>query len=248
MRQVSNKGKIDHSPTVIEFFGLPGAGKTTIANELVQALREHGYDALTATDFIRWLSAQPRLRKLGFLVADLQALCRQLFWCTLFSFTLHPLRGISPSKTGRVPYINLCFERYLDSLGDSVVVMDQANVQLIWSVAAFSSRYNKRLLFRVSRETLGARARRFVCLTPNVEETSQRLQARATSQGRFDVLEEQRVGDALDNASRIVEDLKSALKRDQRVVTEINATLPPDKNAEGLLAQILQELPQRDQR
>jgi len=243
MPQVSIARRVDCPPTVIEFFGLPGAGKTTIANYLADALQARGYHVQTTTDFVRWLSEQSRQRKLGFLISKLHDASRQLFWCVLFSIQMRPLGAISLSKIARVPYLNLCFDRYLDTLGDTIAVMDQANMQLIWSVGAFSSRHNKGLLHHACKAALGAHPRLFACLTPNILETSQRLQSRASNHSRFDALRGVQLGYALGNASRIITDLRTILDQEDQDLVDIDITLPPEENAKRLVSQFLEALP-----
>jgi hypothetical protein len=226
-------------PIVIEFFGLPGAGKTTIANCFTEALRARGYRVQTANDFVLWLSQQPKLKKLGFLLSDLRNAIRQLFCCTLFGLRLRPIKALSFSRIVRVPYINLCFERYLDTLGRTVVVMDQANMQLIWSIGAFASRYDKASLNEACTATLGTHLRYYACLTPDPAETSLRLQGRKSNHSRFDNLDDEQLHFALGNASGIVTDLHTILDQKGRHVTVIDATLPPDENSKHLISHFL---------
>ena len=230
----------DRPPTVIEFFGLPGAGKTTVANYLAEVLRERGYDVQTTADFVSWLSKQTKLKKLGFLVANLHGACHQLFWCMLFGIRLRPLKAISFSRIVRVPYINVCFERYLNTLDNAVVVMDQANMQLVWSIGAFSMRYDKVLLRRACKATVRTHPHYFVCLIPNVVETSERLHARKSNDSRFDALRSVQLNRALGNASRIVTDIRGFLDQEDRDLVDIDSTLAPEENAHRL-ASLLQE-------
>jgi len=233
----------DSSPIVIEFFGLPGAGKTTIANHLAEVLRKRGYEVRTAVDFIDWLAQQSKLTKLGFLISGMRGACRQLFWCTLFGIRMSPPSAISFSRIIRVPYINVCFERYLATANRMIVVMDQANVQLIWSIGALAAEYDRRLLFRACEAVTDGRPRYFVCLTPNVPSTCQRLITRDTSQSRFDGLRHADLSGALKSASRLILDIKNILKDQSRHLSSVDSTMDPRRNACGLADRYLNEHP-----
>ena len=230
---MSKTNQIDYSndsPIVIEFFGLPGAGKTTIANYLSQNLREHGYNVRTSDDFVQWLSQQTKIKKIGFVISNLGSALTQWFWCIMFSYGAQPFSAVSLPHILRVPYVNTCFDRYLKTLDDHIVIMDQANVQLIWSIGAFSVRYDKNLLHRACQAVL-QKKRDYVCLVPDLVSNFERIKKRKTQHSRFDHINDQQLSRALSNSSNIIVDLCDFICKEGARIIDIDANLTPEENA-----------------
>ena len=51
-------------PTVVEFIGIPGSGKTTLCTAIVSDLRQEGFTVITEHDYFRWMK-RPSYKKLG---------------------------------------------------------------------------------------------------------------------------------------------------------------------------------------
>ena len=232
--------RIDHGnkfPIVIEFFGLPGAGKTTIANYLSQKLRKHGCNVRTSDDFVQWLSRQKKIQKIGFVISSLGTAFLQLFWCVIFACGMRPFSAISLARILRVPYVNICFNRYLKTLDNQIVIMDQANVQLIWSIGAFSIQYKKKILRRVSK-AVSQEKHNYVCLVLDAKNNSERIKNRPTQHSRFDHLSEAQLNLALPNASNIISDIREFIAGEGMSLTDINARNTCEINSDRIYSVI----------
>ena len=220
---------------VVEFFGLPGAGKSTVAAALVAALKGQGIAVHTTDDFVTWLARQSRFRKLAILVSNGPWAGRQLWSALRFGLSLRPAAGFSLPRIVLMPFINCCFDRYLSLNRDAVVIMDQANTQLVWSVGAYAASYDAQLLRDLSRAARGRGPTTFAFVSASVRVSAERIRQRASSGSRFDKEPSAGIQDALYASANLMTELASGLASDGQRVIELDATAPVDVNARRLL-------------
>lgn len=223
---------------VVEFLGLPGAGKSTIARALVAALQAEGIAVRTTDDFVAWLARQSRLRKLAILVRNGSWAGRQLWTALRFGLSLRPLAGFSLSRVVLVPFINCCFEAYRAQDRAAVLVMDQANMQLVWSVGAYAERHDARLLHELSRVARGRSLTLFAFISASPEVSAERIRLRPSALSRFDRETPSGLADALNGAARLMDDLAGSLKRDGGALVELDATASVEVNARRLFVAV----------
>lgn len=63
-RAASRRARRSRGPTVVEFIGIPGSGKTTLCTAIVADLRRDGLEVTTEHDYFRWMK-RPPYRKVG---------------------------------------------------------------------------------------------------------------------------------------------------------------------------------------
>jgi thymidylate kinase len=171
-------------PTIVEFVGLPGAGKTTVARRLVAHLTSCGYrcgerrpiggvDIDRATRYARYASV---------LAATPAALPSALrFWLTVRPLALSRLRQalMLPAWSYRL--------RDERDRGCDMAILDEGVVQTAWSVLVNGSRYDDAALRAALRSVLhGARCSfAFVYFDLDVATAVGRLGRRSTMASRF---------------------------------------------------------------
>jgi thymidylate kinase len=226
---------------VVEFLGLPGAGKSTVATKLVAALQAEGIAVRTTDDFVAWLARQSRRRKLAILIGNWLWAGRQLWSALRFGLSLRPLAGFSLSRIIMVPFINCCFEAYRAQDRATVLIMDQANMQLVWSVGAYGDRYDAHLLHALSRIARGRSPTIFAFISASPEVSAERIRQRPSNLSRFDRETPSRLAKAMNGAARLMDELAGCLKRDGGAVVELDATAPVELNAERLFKAVVGE-------
>lgn len=83
---------------------------------------------------------------------------------------------------GAASFVNCCFERYLHVHKTSVVIMDQANMQLVWSVGAYGLGLPGARLREFLQHSLRAGAAPFAFVAASPAVVSERIRQRLMSQ------------------------------------------------------------------
>jgi thymidylate kinase len=234
-----------HGAPVVEFLGLPGAGKSTVALALVAALQAEGIAVRTTDDFVAWLASQSRLRKLAILVHNGAWAGRQLWTALRFGLSLRPVAGFSLSRIVLVPFINCCFEAYRAQERGAVLVMDQANMQLVWSVGAYADSHDVHLLHALFRIVRGRPPTLFAYISASPEISAERIRQRPSTLSRFDRETPSGLTAALNGAARLMDDLADCLRRDGGTLLELDATASVERSAERLFVVICDAMGKR---
>lgn len=230
---------------VVEFLGLPGAGKSTVAACLAAELRAQGIEVRTTDDFVAWLARQSRFTKVSILGRDLPSAWRQLWRGLMFGLSLRPTAGFSISRIALVPFINCCFERYLRLHREAVVVMDQANMQLVWSVGAYAAHYGEQPLNNFSRVAQGAALRIFAFVSASANVSAERIRLRASTSSRFDRESAAGLKGALHASAKLMTDIANRLVQDGERLIALDATVPVEFNSRQLFVAVRDELSKR---
>lgn len=155
---------------IIEFFGFPGSGKTTLSNELIHQLELKRIKVVRGT--VDHLGFFRRVFLKGF----------YCFLCLFLnpSFWLKNLNIIFRYKSFR-DFLNLTylFARYTSlSQGDKLVVFDQGLLQAYWSIVTFTGYKNFNLNYLV------VKLEKVVILKLDSEENFLRLSQREEKHSR----------------------------------------------------------------
>jgi GTPase SAR1 family protein len=123
-------------PLFVEFVGLPGCGKSSLARELLEVLSDRGY----------LCAARPPVTKGG--TDNVRHSARFLFYHIVEWRLLRALyrcgMSIKPRKFFRVPFLRKVFfscyyfDRYANG-GHDVILLDQFGVQALWAAGMFGS-------------------------------------------------------------------------------------------------------------
>lgn len=220
---------------VVEFLGLPGAGKSTIAASLVAELRAKHVDVRTTDDFVTWLAGRSSFEKVEIVVRSLPRALTQLWRVLLFAGSLRCSNGLPMGRVAQLPFVNCCFDRYLRLHKSCVVVMDQANMQLVWSVGAYAASYKASALDRLCSAACGQAPRlyAFVAATPDL--VTERIRQRPSNASRFDRESESGLRGALNASTALMKDIAHCLVRNGERVMVLDATASIESNAQALL-------------
>lgn len=230
----SMRGTADRAP-VVELLGLPGAGKSTIAASLVAGLRASNMDVLTTEDFVAWLAARSRLEKIGILVRSLPRALLKLWRALLFASSLRPFGSCPMVRVALIPFLTYCFDRYLHLHKHSVVVMDQANMQLVWSMGAYAASYQAPTLERLCCATRGQTPRLYAFIAVSPDVVAERIRQRPSNLSRFDRESEFVLRGALKASAMLMDDIARFLVWNDEKVMVLDATASIESNAQALL-------------
>lgn len=124
------------SGTVIEFLGLPGAGKTTLARSLADDLRSRGVDCREPTYHLAHATSQPKRYLTKGVATCVQSVTHP-------SFTASSIRafGVSPTIPSWGTIRSFTNWQYVAGLvraaatADAPYLLDQGACQALWSIA-----------------------------------------------------------------------------------------------------------------
>ena len=174
-------------PLVLEFIGLPGAGKTAVAACLVSELKARGIACAErraprhpneGTMVRRIRRATALLREHELTVASLR-----------FAASVRPLSLGRLARALRLSGWATQFRSYATS-GVEVIVLDQGPLQDVWSLTVPSRRWNEPAMQAAVRRLLHTPrlGRAFVYVEVDVETAAERLGQRRGTRSRFDRL------------------------------------------------------------
>ena len=169
---------------VLEFYGLPGVGKSTIAEGLVRLLHDEGLRVGTRETIVRWIARMPRREKLGFRFAAAMRTVAHLGGLWDYCSGTRPLRL-------RRYFLLFMKEEAVCRLRRSgnydVLVLDQWLLQDLWSLFVQTNRFPADLPPRLWAAT--ACVRRICHVSAPTEEVAFRLSSRTHGLSRFDGLD-----------------------------------------------------------
>ena len=180
------RSSTDAKGAVVEFFGVPGAGKSTIAHRLGQRLTADGYSVTEPTYTLVHDRTHTRryLAKMGYAASTtVRRPGRALSSGRLLAATAQPTH----STMGKLLFNWLFVHGVVDThRGDGVRLLDQGLCQAVWSVAL---RADHDRLTELSARAVNALSRagtaHLVVVEITPETARDRLVARATDESRI---------------------------------------------------------------
>lgn len=180
-------------PLIVEFTGLPGAGKTTITNAVISELTKEGYDCFPSSTLDNSKTDERRI--LGQLFAKLRLLFYLTFCLVKHNHvTLNALRyafRVTPFNLAgfrRVLMLVTRLELISSVTGDDYdfLVFDEGLIQNIWSIVITGNPPSKKYLIRLLRNLLEEITLAIILVDVDIDIAVKRIEERSTSHSRFD--------------------------------------------------------------
>lgn len=187
-------------PLLVEFFGLPGAGKTTVAEAVMSELRERGVCIIGRSDISRLWRGASRTERV--LVASQLLLfllrCYPAFRRNFMS--IRPLSSEVVKRILRLPFPELLLRKTLLNLEGEVLLLDQATLQDIWSIAVGTDFQQMNAVSTLVGDIFAINEdvrRAFVYFEIDVSAAAKRIDGRTHGKSRFDKMGLQQIESAL---------------------------------------------------
>lgn len=218
----------------IEFIGLPGAGKTTLADGLALQLRGAGFSVTTRSEMNEWISQQSNWKKvilrLRYFVKLLPSLVRTTFF--YLSIKPRPFQGKFFARLLRPHKAQIVQDIFVSAVNGRLLLLDQAGLQQIWSLIVFADTLNKPLLEQYASELVQQKTQAclYVYLYVKPELSDMRVAGRSHGDSRFENMESGSRIALFSRSQSILNVLVSCLNNSGEKVITLNASDDIPKN------------------
>lgn len=228
-------------PMIVEFVGLPGAGKTTVAGAVVRLLRLHGASVTDRENIQRWLQNLPPIQKAAFTLYKPGRLLRTAIAAFTYSVSVRPITRDHVSRAARTPFYKPYLEHFLDRHACEVCVLDQWSLQELWSLHIDGSARRVDEPGRLVKALLSEEPLLYVFLRIAPAEAARRVASRSHGGSRFDGLDRHMTAIWFRQLSIAMEEVVATVAQ-ERTVLELDANSPPHANAWIVSERIVTEL------
>lgn len=230
-------------PLMIEFIGLPGAGKTTIAQRVIAELTDAGYrcfglSTLTSPEGITKKKGNlfQKLRTFYGLVLS-SVLCRDIAVnAFLYTCRVRPLSFKSFQRL-MVLLVRLDFVRTIMNEDFELVLLDQGLLQNIWSIATTGSiRENDKYLMRLTESVLNRFSPIVIGTRIEAAVAAERITQRRTKRSRFDTMPVEHTRPTLTRYSYVLAQIIDIVRNNnEKKLLDIDSGQPLDRNVNIIL-------------
>ena len=221
-------------PWVVEFVGLPGAGKTTVFHPVVSQLITEGTLLVARNEILQQWQKTDWANKIWQLAPSNLNQWNILIQALGLALRVKPLTSQSFLKAGKV-FSNLkridstiCYQRA------PLIVLDQGLLQEIWSVGITGNPPSTEHLMPVLTSLFQSRSIAVVYFKIDVETAGDRLQSRPTKGSRFDWMQPEVSSALLSNYAPYLQDILNCTRSLNIPVLSIDASLPIETKTETI--------------
>ncbi|MBD2359253.1 AAA family ATPase [Tolypothrix sp. FACHB-123] len=227
-----------NAPIVLEFIGLPGAGKTTVFQQVVAQLKQQGVSVAAGDQILRDWKHQPLWQRLWKLIPQTQNQWRILWQSLLLATQVKPTNWLSFSKAIKT-YANL---KRIDAIAQSqkeqLILLDQGLLQEIWSIGITGTTPDLEDIRQELGLIFSQRSIAIVDFQINVETAIHRIKNRPTDQSRFDLMSQEAALQLLSQYAPYLQDIINCAQTFHIPVLEIDSSLAVDEKTQNIVSWI----------
>jgi len=179
-------GKSVITPLIIEFFGIPGSGKTTIQRKLSDRLRNQGNLVATREDLFNWAHSRSKLYKTILII-------KEPIWVISIVISLIRLKGVreSISRDRIIRILSLIkFPIYLKKFYETnhvdIILLDQGMIQAFWSILYGLNSQKENGIENIVSLINGKMKVQYLHFQISIDEAVHRIVNRTSGNSRFD--------------------------------------------------------------
>jgi thymidylate kinase len=241
--------------SIVEFAGLPGAGKTTIARAALFELEELGLRCFCNESLVNHTAVRrPKSRHIS---GKFRTLLRFTFSglryrrvaVELFRCMAHT-RSLSPASLNRAAGLLILLGR-VRSAPDGrydLVLLDQGLIQYIWSIFVTGELPSDRDLHRLLAAILEEVSLAVIFVDIGIDTAAQRIRERETMSSRFDEFSTPRVQEYLSRNTIVFEKIRCWISELSRAASlDVDGSRPVNRNVRRIVP-FIASLPQAGRR
>jgi adenylate kinase family enzyme len=230
------------NPLLVEFVGLPGAGKTTVSQQVVSKLSDRGLPLISRSEILKQWHQENTSQKLFKLfpynLNDLSV----LFHSFLLATQVKPINLQSFIQAGKV-FSNVKRNDTVVRAGDrQIILLDQGLLQEIWSVALTGTVPPMACLKREMTSLFHKRSMVFVYFKVDIDTAVSRIKTRATMNSCFDRMDSRRAYLSLLEYHPYLQEIIDYAKTLGMTVLEIDGKLSLEEKSEKIATWIATQM------
>jgi thymidylate kinase len=217
-------------PIVIESFGLPGAGKSTICQQVTAILHQEGWHVLQRHDYYRWLQRCPWTVKVK--VHTYGYLKRFPITLKILSYVLMrpPLNRWSQRLARTLALHHAYLEEFLHSTSPRLCLLDQWTLQSLWSIGVTHQETDGAPMTTMAHMLITDAPHAYIYFHLPPEVAAHRVAHRPTGQSRFDDLPYHDIEKILKQYESLLQAIRIAIEEQKCLLLCLDATKPvPDQ-------------------
>jgi len=217
-------------PIVIEFLGLPGAGKSTVCQQVTAILHQEGWHVLQRYDYYRWLQRCPwtvkvKVHTCGYLKRfpiTLKILCYELMRPPLNRWSLRLARTLALHHA--------YFDEFIRATHPQLCLLDQWTLQSLWSIGVTHQETDSAPVTTMAHTLITDAPHAYIYFHLPPEVAAHRVAHRPTGQSRFDQRPYQEIKAILRQSDQLFQAILFAVEMQKRPLLRLDATQPvPDQ-------------------
>lgn len=174
------------APLIVEFVGLPGVGKTTVAQQVALKLREQGLQVVFRPEILQQWQQKNVLQKAIQLFPNNLNHWHILINSLVFAWQIKPINRQSFGKAAKI-FTNVKRNDAVACDRDfDIVLLDQGLLQETWSVGITGTPPQTKYLKREITPLFNNRSMLIIYCQLDIATTLKRMQNRQTTNSRFD--------------------------------------------------------------
>lgn len=224
---------------VVEFFGLPGAGKSTVQSEIKKKFKARNISVVTKEDLSSWLKKTPKLKKLYLLTLNINTVLILLFNLVRTS-KIKQWSNIDYLKRVKSMLLNFIYiKRFISIKTPQVLLLDQSYLQVVWSLWYGSSLPDKKYLNRmlsIIYSQYGNFIYKYIYLEIDYKIASSRIANRIGGESRFDQVDDLNIVECrLEKGVELMEYLKEEVEKNNYDLLVVNS----NRNSEEMSNKVI---------
>lgn len=249
--------KAPESPLIVEFVGLPGAGKTTVLQQVAAQLKSENRSIVQRDEILTAWRRSSRLHRSLNLIPQTQVQWQVLLQSLRFATQVKPVNLQSFSKASKIfsnakrldAVCNGTFqsikgaETGSNHLGTcQVILLDQGLLQETWSVGITGQPPATTALQSVLSTLVQSRSMAIVWFKIDIETALQRIQNRPTHNSRFDQMQLDAARSRLEQYAPFLEDIIACTQTLGVPLLEVDATQAVEEKTKNITHWITNQL------
>ncbi len=226
---------------ILEFVGLPGAGKTTICREVASQLNNQGVSFVSGDEILQQWRQQSTWQRLIKLIPQTQNQWQILLYSLFLASQVKPTNRQSFSKAAKI-FANV---KRLDAIARSaaprtqnsqIILLDQGLLQETWSVGITGTTPSAESIKQELALLFHQRPMAIVYFQIDVDTALERIQNRPTSESRFDRMHPEAAQQLLSRYVAYMQKIVNCAHTFNIPILEIDSSLPIDEKAKSILS------------
>ena len=217
-------------PVIIECFGLPGAGKTTVINEVKSYYKNIGVTAADRNNVANWLTQLPKTQKLFFVFRNpiwaLKGFFSWLFSRSAYYWNRPFLLHSFPDFINKPLYLR----RYLLKYKPAVCLLEQWSIQHLWSAWVGHNQPTQGWINHQVHHLEKLNHSRYIFFQIAPQIAAERIHNRKKGQSRFDRMSKAVIEKQLVKEYELMNMILNAVKESKSDLLIVDASQPPEQS------------------